>query len=60
MFIYIIFERERESEHEWGRGGELVGQIRSRLCTDSREPDSGLKLMYHKIMTCVEVRCLID
>ena len=37
-------ERERESEGEGLR-------IRSRFCTDSREPDVGLELTNHKIMT---------
>ena len=33
---------------EMGGGGQ---RIRSGLCTDSREPDVGLKLMNHEIMT---------
>ena len=35
-------QREREAIHQ---------KIRSRLYTDSREPDVGLKLMNHEIMT---------
>ena len=49
LFIHsFIFERE----HEQGRGRDRVGQrIRSRLCTDSREPYAGLELMNCEIMT---------
>ena len=52
IFIYFkclfIFGRECK----WGRGREQGGQkIQSRLCTDSREPNMGLKLTNCEIMT---------
>ena len=48
----FLFEREREHAHEQGRGRQSGEQrIRSRLCTDSSEPDVGLKLMNHEIVT---------
>ena len=35
-----------------GRGRERGGQrIQNRLCDDSKEPDVGLKLTNHEIMT---------
>ena len=56
----FIFERERK--REWGKGRERErGQrIRSRLCTDSREPDVRLELTNQEITTRVEVRRLTD
>ena len=39
-----------EAEREMGRES-----IQSRLCTDSSEPDAGLELTNHKIMTFTEV-----
>ena len=56
----FIFEREREREREREnvcvykrrRGRERGGQrIQSGLWADSREPDAGLKLGNHEIMT---------
>ena len=49
-------ERERESEsareHEWGRGRERGRpRIGNRLQAVSTEPDAGLKLTDHEIMT---------
>ena len=49
MFIYF---REREGEHEWGRGRERGKQkIPSGLCADSRECDVRLKLKNLEILT---------
>ena len=51
LFLFLMFIFERESVQEgWEkeRGGQ---RIQSRLCTDSREPNAGLKLMNHEIMT---------
>ena len=53
--LFILREREREREKERERGREQVSmggqRIRYRLCTDSREPDVGLKLTNHEIVT---------
>ena len=58
LFLFILRkrekerEREREKENKCGEGAEREGQkIQSRLCADSREPDVGLELMNHEIMT---------
>ena len=50
MFIYF-WETERETGGvEWGRQ-----RIQSRLCIDSREPDTGLQPMNYEIMTWAKV-----
>ena len=42
----------REREHEQGKDREKGRQrIGSRLCTDSREPNAGLKLTNREIVT---------
>ena len=50
-FIHFLIE----TEHEWGRGREREGDTESkagsRLQTDSTEPDEGLELTDHEIMT---------
>ena len=52
VYLFFFFERDKETEHEWGTGRERRRQrIRSRLCTDGREPDAGLKLTNREIMT---------
>ena len=56
MFIYF-WEREREKVcvYKRRRGRERGGQrIQSGLWADSREPDAGLKLGNHEIMTWAE------
>ena len=58
MLIYFR-ERERErgeraSDREEEREGE---RIQSGLCDDNREPNAGLKLTSHKIMTWAKVGC---
>ena len=54
LFLREI-ERERERERErmsWGGAErEAREKIPSRLCTVSTEPDVGLKLIDHEIMT---------
>ena len=53
----LIFERA--TEHEWGRGRErerdrereTESKVGSRLRAVSTEPDVGLELMNHEIMT---------
>ena len=53
MFIFFILrEREREREGEQGRGRRRGRQIiPNKLHTVNAEPDMGLKLTKHKIMT---------
>ena len=57
-------ERERETEHEQGRGGERKGNTEleagSRLRAVSTEPDTGLELTNHQLLTRAEVRGLTD
>ena len=47
--------KERETERKWGRGKEREGDTESeagsRLQAVSREPDAGLELRNHEIMT---------
>ena len=45
-----MFEHERGREREGERE-----RILSRLCTISKEPDSGLELTNHEIMTSAEM-----
>ena len=50
--MFIHFERERERERESRGGAERERQrIPSRLCTISAEPDVGLEVTNHEIMT---------
>ena len=44
--LFIYFEKERE--REWGRGRERIPR---RLYTVSAEPNVGLKVTNHEIMT---------
>ena len=44
-----------------GRGAESGEQrTQSRLCTENTEPDVGLRLSNHEVMTWAEVRLLTD
>ena len=45
--------RQRETEHEWGRGreGDTESETGSRLRAISPEPDAGLELTDREIMT---------
>ena len=53
---FLIYFWDRTCK--WGRGRERGGQrIQSGLCTDSREPNTGLELTICKIMTWAKVRC---
>ena len=45
-------------DHKWGRGRE--DPAGGGFCTDSSEPDVGLELMNHEIVTWAEVRCSTD
>ena len=59
MFIYF-WERERERESEEGaeREGDTESEAGSRLWVVSTEPNTGLELSNHEIMTRAKVRCL--
>ena len=58
----FIFERERENMSRGGaeRQGDTESEAGSRLRAVSTEPDAGLKLGNHKIMTRAEVGRLTD
>ena len=58
----FIFERDGETECKQGRGreGDTESEAGSRLLTVSTEPDPGLKLMNHEIMTWAKVGRLSD
>ena len=59
MFIYFETDWEKASTRKQGRGRKRSGQrIRSGLQADSREPNAGLELRKHKIMTWAKVRRL--
>ena len=50
----FIFERERETEHEWGgveREGDTESEAGSRLQAVSTEPDAGLGPTDREIVT---------
>lgn len=55
--MFVLFPIEGES-----RGGAERGEqgIQSRFCADSREPDMGLELKNHKIMSWAKVRPLTN
>ena len=54
VFIYLFWERES------GGGEEKEGEKRilSRLCDVSAEPEVGLKLTYHEILTWAKMQSL--
>ena len=64
MFIYFL--RKRETEHEkvgvgvGEREGATKSKAGSRLWAVSAEPDAGLELMDHEIMTWAQVGSLTD
>ena len=57
MFIFER-ERERESASRWGaeREGDTESEAGSRLWAGSTEPNAGLQLLDHEIMTWAKVR----
>ena len=61
MFIYFR-DRERQSMNGGGaeREGDTESEAGSRLWAVSTEPDVGLELTNHEIMTWAEVGCLTD
>ena len=62
FFNVYLFLRQRDTEHEWGRGRKRGRQNlkQTRLRAVSTEPDMGLELMNHEIMTWAKVGCLTD
>ena len=59
MFI-CFWERDRVWMGEGQREGDTESEAGSRLWVVSAEPDVGLKLTSHEIMTWAEVGCLTD
>ena len=54
MDVYLFFEREGETECEWGeaeREGDTEFEAGSKLQAVSTEPDAGLELTNPEIMT---------
>ena len=55
FFLMLIFERETETEHKSGRSRERKGDTESeagsRLRAVLTEPDTGLELTNHEIVT---------
>ena len=54
FFNLYLFLKERETEGEWGgaeREGDTESETGSRLRAISPEPDTGLELTDHEIMT---------
>ena len=59
--VYLFLkERDRARVDEEQREGDRESEAGSRLWAVSTEPDAGLELMNHEIMTWAEVRCSID
>ena len=53
-------ERDRAGTGEGQREGDTESEAGSRVPTISTEPDEGLELVNHEIMTLAEVGCLAD
>ena len=51
FLMLFIFERERGTEHEWGRGRERESEAGSRLRAVSTDPDVGLQPTNREIVT---------
>ena len=55
LFLFLMFTFKRERQRASGRGAEREGNTEyeagSKLRAVSTEPDVGLKLMNHEIMT---------
>ena len=63
IFNVYLFLKERETECEQGRGrreGDTESEAVSRLWAVSPEPDVGLELTDHEMMTWAKVRCSTD
>ena len=59
MFIYF-WERQSASREEAEREGDTESEAGSSLWAVSTEPNAGLKLTNHEIMTWAEVGCPTD
>ena len=59
MYLFI-FERHSVSGGGAERGGDTESEASSKLRAVSTEPDVGLKLTHHEIMTWAEVGRLTD
>ena len=62
-FNVCLFLRERETQSMSGQRemeGDTESEAGSRLWAVSAEPDAGLKLRSHEVMTWAKVRCLTD
>ena len=63
IYFFNVYFREREKERQSvsregaQREGDTVSEAGSRLWAVSTEPDAGLKLTSHEIMTWAKVRC---
>ena len=55
IFLTFIFERERETEHQWGRGRERgeqnLKQAPGSVNCEHRAPDTRLELTDREIVT---------
>ena len=60
MFIYFLRERERVSRGGAEREGDAESEAGSRLWAVGTEPDAGLELTNHEIMTWADVRHSTD
>ena len=62
MFIYYFWERETGCKQGKGREreGDTESEAGSRLWAVSTEPNVGLELMSHEVMTWAEVRGSTD
>ena len=60
FFNVYFWERDRVLVGEGQRKRETESELGSRLWAVITEPDQGLELLNHEIMTWGEVRCLTD
>ena len=60
MFLFYFWERESVSRGGAEREGDTESEAGSRVWAVSTEPNVGLELTDHKIMTWTEVGCLTD
>ena len=60
FFFFFSFLRDSMTEGEAEREGDTESEAGSRPQAVSTEPDLGLELTNHEIMTRAEVECLTD
>ena len=52
VYLFLRERRVRAREHAGeGQRGDRGSEAGSRLCSDNREPDAGLELTNHEIVT---------